>query len=312
MKHYTYEEKLEIGRLLRDPGNLYYKMPDGYRECTSRCTVEPLTIPGEDASVPCLLIKPAGGAANDVLYINIHGGGFVQIHHDWDTEMCAYYAAELGITIVDVDYRLAPEYPFPAGMNDCYAVFRWCFANAAELGIDPKKIIVGGNSAGACLSLNVCQLAGERGEEMPDYLLMVYPAADMGHGFIATPADGVAGLDLKDLETRGGLYNRLYTDDKPEVQEGPYCDFLNAPDAMFEKIPDAVIVTAGKDPLHFSGEKLPTKMLRSGKNINMRCFNESNHGFYVRCLGNEWKAARDYVLDLIAARYGLTRTDSQA
>ena len=311
MQHFTPEEKKRLGEMLRDPGNLYYKMPDGYVPCIDQCTITPIKVDSPDGPVPCDVIKPKAGCTNDILYINIHGGGFVQIHHEWDTEMCAYYAVELGLTVVDVDYRLAPEYPFPAAMNDCNAVKEYCFAHAAELGIDPRKIVIGGNSAGGTLSLDVCLLAQEKQLSMPDLLIMVYPAAENGHGFMDIPVSDFFKLDLTVLENRAELYNRLYTDDNLEVQAGPYCDFLNAPEEMFRTIPDAILVTAGKDPLHFGAEKLPPKMLASGKNLSIRRFPESNHGFYVRCLGNEWKAARDYVLDLIAARYGITRQDSQ-
>lgn len=154
-------------------------------------------------------------------------------------------------------------------------------------------------------------LAQEKQLSMPDLLIMVYPAAENGHGFMDIPVSDFFKLDLTVLENRAELYNRLYTDDSLEVQAGPYCDFLNAPEELFRTIPDAILVTAGKDPLHFGAEKLPSKLLASGKSLSMRRFPESSHGFYVRCLGNEWKAARDYVLDLIAVRYGVARRDSQ-
>ena len=311
MQRFTPEEKKRIGEMLRDPGNLYYKMPDGYIPCVDRCTVTHIDIPAPDGPVPCDIIRPREGCTCDVLYINIHGGGFVQIHHDWDTEMCAYYAVELGLTVLDVDYRLAPEYPFPAALDDCDAVKEYCFAHAAELGIDPKKIIIGGNSAGGTLSLNVCMRAHVNGRPVPDFMIMVYPAADMGHGFKEYPEGSIDSLDLKQLEVRADLYNRVYTNDDPEVQECPYCNMLGAPDEMYLDVPDTVMVTAGKDPLHYGAEQLPARLLAAGNCLYMRRFNESNHGFYVRCLGNEWKAARDYVLDLIAIRYGLTRRGSQ-
>ena len=118
-------------------------------------------------------------------------------------------------------------------------------------------------------------------------------------------------MNLKELEVRSDLYNRLYCDDDPAAQSSPYCDFLNAPDDMFTEIPDTILVTAGKDPLHFGAEKLPPKLLISGKSLSMRQFPESQHGFYVRTIGTEWKAARDFILDRIAVHYGITRKESQ-
>ena len=311
MQHFTYEEKLILGKMLRDPGNLFYKMPDDYTACIDQCTIEKIEIPAPFGPVPCDIIRPKDGCTNDLLYINIHGGGFVQIHHEWDTEMCCYYAVELGLTVVDVDYHLTPEYAFPVAINDCYAVTQYCHEHAAELGVNPEKIIIGGNSAGGTLSLDVCMMAHEKSAYIPDMMIMVYPAADMGHSFKDFSFSQVKDMNLKELEVRSDLYNRLYCDDDPAAQSSPYCDFLNAPDDMFTEIPDTILVTAGKDPLHFGAEKLPPKLLISGKSLSMRQFPESQHGFYVRTIGTEWKAARDFILDRIAVHYGITRKESQ-
>lgn len=311
MKPYTHEEKIALGCKLRDPGNLYYKLPEGYYSCIDRCVIEKLVVPTGEGSVPCDIIRPLGGCTNDILYINIHGGGFVQIHHKWDTEMCAYYAVEMGFTVVDVDYRLSPEYAYPAAIHDCYSVTNYCHDHAAELGINPEKIVIGGNSAGATLSLDVCMMAKEKNTFVPDFMVMVYPAADNGHGFQDIPYEDALKMDLKDLNMRAALYNRLYLDDNTEFQASPYCDFLNAPEEMFSAVPDTVIVTGELDPLRIGGEKLPSKLAVACRSVFLRRFPESNHGFYVRCLGNHWKEARDFVLNLIASRYGIPHRDSQ-
>ena len=93
----------------------------------------------------------------------IHGGGYVMGDPRSDHDVCSQYARDLGIVVVSAEYRLAPEHPFPAGLEDCYAALRWVHENAEELGIDRNRIAVGGGSAGGGLAAALAQLAHDRG-----------------------------------------------------------------------------------------------------------------------------------------------------
>lgn len=108
----------------------------------------------------------------------IHGGGMIlgrpEMAHSW----CSALAAELGILVVSVDYRLAPEHPFPAGLTDCFTSLTWLHEQAAGLGVDADRIAVGGDSAGGGLSAALCQLARDRGGPAICFQLLNYPMLD--------------------------------------------------------------------------------------------------------------------------------------
>ncbi|WP_232666665.1 alpha/beta hydrolase [Pseudonocardia sp. TRM90224] len=108
----------------------------------------------------------------------IHGGGYVLGDAAGDHALCSRIARDLGITVVNVNYRLAPADPFPAGLEDCYTGLRWLHDNAEDLGVDPDRIAIGGESAGGGLAAALAQLAHDRGEVPVCFQLLVYPMLD--------------------------------------------------------------------------------------------------------------------------------------
>ncbi|GGQ20028.1 acetyl esterase/lipase [Actinomadura coerulea] len=124
-----------------------------------------LTIPGPRNAPDIALRVYAPANRTGVLpgLVHIHGGGFVLGGIDMSSDEATALAAEVGAVVVSVEYRLAPEHPFPAGLEDCYAALTWTAANTAGLGIDPDRLAVGGESAGGGLSAAVALLARDRG-----------------------------------------------------------------------------------------------------------------------------------------------------
>ena len=108
----------------------------------------------------------------------IHGGGLVLGRPEQANTWCSALAADLDVLVVSVDYRLAPEHPFPDGLTDCYDALVWLNDRAAELGVDPGRIAVGGDSAGGGLSAALCQLARDRGGPTVCFQLLNYPMLD--------------------------------------------------------------------------------------------------------------------------------------
>lgn len=108
----------------------------------------------------------------------IHGGGLVMGTPEVGNDLCSHLVAELGIVVVSVDYRLAPEHPFPAGFDDCVAALDWLAASTAELGVDPARLAVGGDSAGGGLAACVAQAALDRGGPSLRLQLLQYPMLD--------------------------------------------------------------------------------------------------------------------------------------
>ena len=108
----------------------------------------------------------------------IHGGGYVMGTPEVENEVCSRIALELGVLVVNVSYRLAPEHPFPAGLDDCYAALAWLHEQADELGIDPDRVAIGGASAGGGMAASLAQMAHDRGGPAVSFQLLVYPMLD--------------------------------------------------------------------------------------------------------------------------------------
>lgn len=168
-------------------------------------SVESWCVPGPFGApdVPVYVYRPHTLSKPGAALLFIHGGGYIigaaQMFHTTP----ARYARELGIVVVSVDYRLAPETPFPGPLEDCYAALRWIQEQADALGVDPARIAIAGESAGGGLAAALTQLAHDRGEVTPRFQLLLYPMLDdrttlkadhAGRGeFVWTPASNLLG-----------------------------------------------------------------------------------------------------------------------
>lgn len=146
-------------------------------------------IPGPAGApdIEITIFRPRGrdDEALPALY-NIHGGGMIVGHRSWETGRIVDLVDELGVVGVNVEYRLAPEDPYPAGVEDCYAGFVWIARNAAWLGIDPERIVVMGGSAGGGLSAAVALLARDRGGPPIAGQLLLCPMVDNTNSSVAS------------------------------------------------------------------------------------------------------------------------------
>jgi acetyl esterase len=216
-----------------------------------------LQIPGPAGPIATRHYLPRGTAAPAPLLLYFHGGGWVVGDLDTHDGVCRFLAATSGVAVLSVDYRLAPEHPFPAAVEDAWAAFAWLAANAASLGADPGRIAVGGDSAGANLAAVLCLLAREAGLS-PALQLLIYPIADVAtkhpsrqlfaEGFLLTDAD---------MEWFEGHYIAAGTD-----RADPRISPLRAPD--LSRLPPAYVATAGFDPLRDEGEAYALGMREAG------------------------------------------------
>ncbi|MFC5849679.1 alpha/beta hydrolase [Deinococcus petrolearius] len=184
--------------------SLMRRLPTRFPEPTD-VAFETLTVPGPAGApdVPVFLYRPLSGQRSDAAMLYLHGGGFVTGSAGAYHRQCAGFADELGLLVVNVEYRLAPGTPFPGALEDCYAALRWMKEQAAVLDIDPARIAVAGDSAGAGLAASLAQLARDRGEVQPAFQLLLYPMLDdrttlnidhAGRGeFVWTPASNRLG-----------------------------------------------------------------------------------------------------------------------
>ncbi|HKU39765.1 MAG TPA: alpha/beta hydrolase [Polyangiales bacterium] len=212
---------------------------------------------------------PAGNGAPQPLVVFFHGGGFALCDLDTHDLPCRELCVRAGVHVLSVEYRLAPEHPYPAAVEDALAAFRFAQAHASELGADPDAIAVAGDSAGGNLSAVVAQRT--RHDRPPRLQVLIYPNTDVdrsrpsrtlfGRGFMLTAAD----IDWFDGHYSGGV-----------PREPGYAP-LTAAD--FSGLCPAVIVTCGFDPLRDEGEAYARALQAAGNRVDFWREAGLVHGF---------------------------------
>ena len=142
--------------------------------------VKNVHVPGQDGRqrIRLRVYKPKSVAPPTPVLVWLHGGGYVAGRPEINDFCCGQYVHQLGITVVSVDYRCAPEHPFPAGLEDSYSALKWVASHSQELGVDAMRIAIGGESAGGGLAASLIQLAHDRQEIKPVFQLLIYPMLD--------------------------------------------------------------------------------------------------------------------------------------
>ncbi|MDO8362450.1 MAG: alpha/beta hydrolase [Actinomycetota bacterium] len=224
------------------------------------------------AGVPSLVITPHGDGPFPVL-VWIHGGGWVIGSAQESVSTTRNLAAAADCIVVSLDYRLAPEHKAPAALEDCIAATGWLLDHAVELGGDPTRIAVGGDSAGGNLSALVAIEFGHR----LCYQVLVYPGTDLSldSPSVAENADGY-------LLTRDSMiwFANHYLDGAPVTHEDPRVSPSRATDAQLAAVAPAFVITAEYDPLRDEGEAYARRLAALGVPVVHRRFDGQIHGFY--------------------------------
>ena len=282
----TLDPHVQLVRTLRRRRNPHALCEPDLRQARARYRRESLLFRGPETPVGGVrdFSIPGGGGRLRVrhyapaeshpqpLTVYLHGGGFTIGDLDTHDEACRILCAEGRIHVLSVDYRLAPEHPFPAALDDTRAALRWAQANAAELGADPARVAIGGDSAGGNLSAVVA--LETRGDRPPAAQLLIYPVTDrkntrlsqqlFGEGYFLSNADRAAFtgfyLDGTGTPERDWRVSPLYA----ESHAG---------------LPPALVVTAGFDMLRDEGEAYATALRDAGTPVVLTRVDAHGHGF---------------------------------
>jgi len=227
--------------------------------------VEAVEIPGPAGAIGARLYVPQAPAQEPpALLVYYHGGGWVIGDLDTHDNPCRFLAAHSGACVLSVDYRLAPEHPFPAAVDDAWAAYEWAVANAAGLSVDPARIGVGGDSAGANLAAVVCLLARDEGAPSPAMQLLIYPVTQIGEETLS-----------RQLFREGFLLTRRSMDffeeqylPRAEDHRDPRVSILHADD--LGGLSPAYIAIAGFDPLRDEGELYAQRLREAGVPVALR------------------------------------------
>lgn len=204
-----------------------------------------------------------------------HGGGHVIGSLNSHDQVARNLCADTGYLVVSVDYRMGPEHKFPAAPEDCYAATKWVAQNTRQLGVDPARIAVAGDSAGANLAAVVAMMARDAGGPDIAFQLLVYPVADYAFDTPSyeTYAEG-AGI----LTAAGMNWFREHYLNGPEDREDWRAAPLRATD--FSNLPPALVITAECDILHDEGVALAEALAAAGVPVEHRDYPGMMHGFY--------------------------------
>jgi acetyl esterase len=234
--------------------------------------VEDLELSGPGGPIPMRFYTPPGKAEEPMpLLVYFHGGGWVIGDLDTHDGVCRFLAANAGVLVLSVGYRLAPEHPFPAAVEDAFAAFVWVNEQAAGLGADPGRIAVGGDSAGGNLAAVVSVLARDAGGPDPAMQLLIYPPTDVvGGASRQLFAEGF-------LLTKGDMdwFEAHYL---PDGAGGdPRVSVLRTDD--LSGLPPAYVTTAGFDPLRDEGEAFAARLREAGVRVALRRHPGLTHTF---------------------------------
>jgi acetyl esterase len=236
--------------------------------------VEEMSIPGPAGEIAARLYLALGALDSpQPLLVYFHGGGWVIGDLDTHDGVCRFLADHTGCRVLSIDYRLAPEHPFPAAAEDAFAAFAWAAEHAGDIGADPARIAVAGDSAGGNLAGVACLLARDAGGPQPALQVLLYPAADAVGGQPSREifAEGFL-LTRNDMSWFEGHYLPDGCDDSD-----PRVAIMRAPDVS--KLPPAYVATAGFDPLRDEGEVYATRMREAGVKVALQRHAGLIHGF---------------------------------
>lgn len=259
----TLRSALKISRALRSAATSHVKVTD--RLISAR--------PGS----PEIAVRLYESAWRETLapgLVFFHGGGFTAGDLDTEDARCTAYAERTGVVVLAAEYRLAPEHAFPAAFDDCYGSLEWLSANAAELGVDPARIAVGGSSAGGALAAAVALAARDRRGPEIVFQLLLYPVFD----------DRMATRSMKECVATPGwnqpnsvhmwrhYLGPLYGSDAP-----PYAAPARASDLT--GLPPAHVMTADRDPLRDEGIAYAIRLIAADVPTELHNFPGTFHGF---------------------------------
>lgn len=249
------------------------------------------------ADLPARLYEPTGAPEVGPLLVFFHGGGFWCGDLDTHDAPCRHLAEQSGLRVLSVEYRLAPEHPFPAACDDAAAAYAWTVEHAAELGADPARLGVGGDSAGGNLAAGVAIEAARHGWPCAVQLL-VYPVTQSRRGTRSSElfAEGFY-LTEKFMERADQLYAAGVPGDEPRLSP------LHA--ELPGGLAPALVYTAGFDLLRDEGEAYAARLRAAGAEVELTRFEDQIHGFFnVVGVGRTSRAANRRIARALASALG--------
>lgn len=301
----TKKERLELGNKLRSVKRPELVFTHEYEKNLDMILCEEKTITTREGESRFYIITPKENMEIYPLYINLHGGGFIAPYGKRDTLFCSRVASKIGCKVIDIDYKLSPDYTFPTALYESYDIVKWAIEHAEELKIDIKRIAVGGHSAGGNLAAGIALMANQNKEFDIKLQIMDFPALDLYSDpevkvkrFVEE--NGADGASFITSERAKG-FNALYLENE-EDKNNPLVSPVCAKKEMLIGLPTALVITAGKDTLCYEAEKYANMLVETGTEVTIKRFVNSNHGFTINCM-DEYEEAQLLIIETLAKTF---------
>jgi acetyl esterase len=257
-----------LGRMARPPASLLVAGAD---------LPAPLStvVPTEFGPVRTQIYRAVGSPSGSLppVYVNFHGLGFIARHPEFDDHLCRALVAETGCVVVNVDYDVAPQRPFPVAPNQAFAVTEWVARNGKGQGWDGERVAVGGQSAGGNLATGVCLVARDRGTFTPVLQILNYPPLDLA----AAPSTKVARTPKPLIRPfLAEVFNDAYTPD-PATRQDPLASPLLAVDLA--GVAPALVITAEYDLLRDEGDRYAERLATAGVPVTHHVMAGVDHSY---------------------------------
>lgn len=237
--------------------------------------VEDVDLPGPGGTLRLRIYEPKGTPAAGPAVLYIHGGGWVICSLDTHDGICRRLTNLSGLRIASLDYRMAPEHPFPAPLDDCLAALSWLRLHGAEVGIDPGRVALAGDSAGANLALATCLALKQRGEAQPPAAALIYGAFSADLDSPSHRAYG-GGAYVLSTPTMHWFWNQYVPD--VDRRSDPLVSPLNGDLAG---LPPLYVSAAEFDPLRDDSERIAARLALAGVDFDYRLWRGVTHACFM-------------------------------
>ncbi|MEM7492808.1 MAG: alpha/beta hydrolase [Pseudomonadota bacterium] len=259
--------------LMREAAAQMFQLADAEQHDVIREEIYISALNPNDPDVRCLLYRPMTVTGQVGAYLHLHGGGYLLGLPEASDAHNIQLAQQLGIVIVSVDYRLAPEHPVPAAIEDSYAVLAWMHETAGTLSIDPNRIAIGGESAGGGLAASLALYAHDKGEYPICFQLLTYPMIDDRTGSASHPGDPLTGEFVWTRERNQTAWSYYLGDTEPQSP------FVPTRASNLEGLPPTWLSTAALDLFRDENIEYAQRLLKSGVATELIVYPGTCHGF---------------------------------
>lgn len=250
-----------------------FDTPMAFGEPPAVAKVQDLELALDGRTLPARFYLPEGAGSPAPLVVYYHGGGWVIGTIETHDATCRALANTSGAAVLSVGYRLAPEHPYPAPIEDCYAALEWAAAHAADLGCDPERLAVAGDSAGGNLSAAVSIMARDRGGPALQHQLLIYPVTNDDYSLPSYAENGAGDFYLSTDAMRWFWEHYL-----GDAQAAPLARV--GPTANLSNLPPATVITAEFDPLRDEGMAYAARLAAAGIAVDSAVAPGMIHGFF--------------------------------